>query len=356
MDTQNKVQKVNILQAAGVKIDPVIQDLMNQIPTQDKINNFRIGDSSPSLLRNTAGYSFQAQDNDTRDNVTGKLDYNLSTKHAFATTYAWNRDNQDRPDASNDFSVAPKVVNPNHSHFLSASWRWNPSAHLVNEFRGGFNLAPGDFLTSEKFGPYLVDGLVFSNPVNTAQNQGRDTDTYSLADNVTFIHGRHTFQFGFQSQLIRIGLYDAAYTVPTYSLFIGDGQDGLSSQQLRGISSSDLDNANALLATLGGLVDSYYQQVNITSRTSGFVAGAPFKRHYTFDNYAGYLHDAWKVSRRLTATLGTALRVFHRAERARFIGIDARDPERRFNIHSALRRDAGFRRIIGRASVLQSGS
>jgi hypothetical protein len=304
------VRQVNILQASGVTLDPVIQGLISQIPGPDKINNFRSGDSSPSLLRNTAGYSFSARDNRTRDNVTFRGDYNLSTKHAFSTTYLWNRDIVDRPDAANDYSVAATVTNPNHAHFLSSSWRWNPTARLVNEVRGGFNLAPGDFLSSQKFPSYLVGGLVFSNPVNSFQNQGRATDTYNYADNATYIRGRHTIQFGFQSQRIRIASYDYGSTLPVYSVGIGDGQDGLTARQLPGIGATDLDSANALLATLGGLIDSYGQNFNVTSRTSGYVDGAPFKRHYSFDNYAGYFHDSWKISPRLTASLGLRYEYF----------------------------------------------
>ena len=304
VDTQGQLRKVNILQASDVKIDPIVQSLINQIPTPDRINNFRAGDSTPTLMRNTGGYSFQAQNNDTRDNATFKIDYNLSPKHVFATTYAWNRDNQDRPDADSDYSVAATVVNPNHSHFLSSSWRWNPSARLVNEVRGGFNLAPGDFLTSQKFGAYRIEGLVFDNPVNPFLDQGRATDTYALMDNLTYIRGRHTIQMGFQSQFVRIGLYDQGGTIPTYGLGVGDGQDGIPATALPRISAADSAAANALLASLGGLVDYYYQFFNVTSRTSGYVPGAPFKRHYSFDNYSGYVHDTWKIAPRLTATLG----------------------------------------------------
>jgi len=304
VDSLNEVRKVNILQAANARLDPIIQNLINQIPTPDKINNFRSGDSSPSRLRNTAGYSFQAQENNDRDNVTVKGDYNLSTRHAFGTSYIWNRDNQDRPDAANDYSVAPKVVNPNHSHFLASSWRWNPSPRWVNELRGGFNLAPGDFLTSEQFPAFLIDGLAFNNPVNSFRNQGRATDTYNLNDNVTFTRGRHTFQFGGQAQQIRIALYDEGSTLPTYLVFAGDGHDGLSATQLPRISSSDLALANNLLATLAGWTEGIFQVFNVTSRTSGFVEGAAFRRNYSFDNYAGYVHDTWKIRPRLTATLG----------------------------------------------------
>src|SRR6266481_1167827 len=307
---QSQLRQVNILQAAGVKIDPVIQNLISQIPTANKINNFRAGDSSQSQLRNTAGYSFHQQSNRTRDNVTVRGDYNMSTRNAFSTSFLWNRDDVDRPDAENDFSIAPKVINYVQPKFLSSSWRWNPGARFVNEVRGGFNLVPGDFLSSEKFPSYFVGGLVFSNPVNTFQDQGRNTNTYTLGDNATYIRGRHTLQFGFQTQQVRIQSYDAGGTIPSYGLGNGDGQDGLTARQLPGIGASDLANANQLLATLGGLVDSYDQFFNVTSRTSGFVNGAPFLRHYSFNNYAGYLHDTWKVSPRLTLTLGLRYEYF----------------------------------------------
>jgi hypothetical protein len=267
------VHKVNILTATRNTIDPAIQTLINQIPTPDKINNFRTGDSSPSLLRNTAGYSFQQNSNRTRDNVTVRLDYNLSTKHAFSSSYLWNRDNADRPDAENDFSVAPKVTNQDHATFSSNSWRWNPSARFVNEVRGGFNLAPVNFVSSQVLPSYFIGGLSFSSPVNFFLPQGRTTNTYSLQDNATYIRGRHTLQFGFQSQFIRISVLDASSTVPTYNVAVGEGQTGLTARQLPGVSANDLDIANQLLATLGGLVDSYGQGFNIT-RFCGELGGA----------------------------------------------------------------------------------
>jgi hypothetical protein len=310
LNNLGQVRQVNILQAMGISMDPAIQSLINQIPTPDKINNFRAGDSSASQLRNTAGYSFNQQDNRTRDNVTVRLDYNLSTKHVFFASVLWNRDTLDRPDAENDYSIVPKVTNRDHATFLASSWRWNPSAHFVNEVRGGFNLAPVSFPTTEKFPSFFIAGMVFGSPINYFLPQNRITNTYSLADNATYIRGRHTIQFGFQTQQVRVLSSDAAGTIPTYNLFVGDGQNGLTARQLPGIGATDLANANQLLATLGGLVDSYSQIFNVTSRTSGFVAGAPFLRHYSFNNYAGYFHDTWKIRPRLTATIGLRYEYF----------------------------------------------
>src|SRR5262249_19543568 len=155
--------------------------------------------------------------------------------------------------------------------FLSASWRWNPTPSITNELRGGFNLSSVIFETSEKFGSYLLGGLIFSNPVNTALANGRHTNTYNLADNATYLRGKHNFQFGFQLQDIRTNPYDYSGTLPVYTLGIGTGHTGLSATQLPGISASDLNLANNLLANLAGYLTADTQTFNITSRTSGYV-------------------------------------------------------------------------------------
>jgi hypothetical protein len=311
VDNTGAIRQVNILTATGVKIDPIMQNLISQIPAPSKINNFNVGDSpSPVKLLNTAGYAFPQADNRTRDNVTVKLDYNLSTKHIFATSFLWNRDILDRPDAENDYSVVPKVQNRAHATFSSSSWRWNPSPRLTNEVRGGFNLSPVTFPTTQQIPSYFIGGTVFANPVNTFLPQGRTTNTYGLADNATYVRGRHTIQFGFHTQQVRIESFDFGGTVATYNLAVGSGQNGLTARQLPGVSGTDLANANQLLATLGGLLDSFGQIYNVTSRTSGFVPGTPFLRHYSFNNYAGYVHDTWKLFPRLTLTLGLRYEYF----------------------------------------------
>ena len=51
-------------------------------------------------------------------------------------------------------------------------------------------------------------------------------------------------------------------------------------------------------------MDGYSQTLNVTSRTSGFVPGAPFVRHFRLGDYDLYAQDKWRVSPRLTLTLG----------------------------------------------------
>ncbi|HYA17361.1 MAG TPA: TonB-dependent receptor [Bryobacteraceae bacterium] len=296
------IQK-NLLALRGITIDPYIQKLMNMIPDGSAINNYTVGDSTAGNLMNTAGYRFNQRANEVRDNVTGRIDYNLSTRHVFSASYLWNRDNLDSPDPT--FQAIPQTTNPNHSHFFSASWRWTPNGNLTNELRGGFNLAPGDFLNSQTYpNGYLITGMIFNDPVSEQMPQGRATNTYSISDNAALARGRHYIQFGFHMQKITVRAYNDAGIVPTYNLFMGTGQPALTTNLLPGISNDALANANALLATLGGYIDSASQTFNVTSRTSGYIPGAGAVRNFRFGNQDFYVQDNWKMFRTLTVTIG----------------------------------------------------
>lgn len=287
----------NLLGLRGIQVNPVMAAQLSQVPAT--INNNDVGDGL-----NTAGYRFNQRDNETRDNVTGKIDYNISTRHAVSGSFSWNRDNSDRPDLENDYSAIPKVYNPTNAKLLALSWRWTPGPRITNEVRAGFNLTYGYFLTSQNFNGALITGQAYSDPVNEFMPQGRNTNTYVLSDDAAYQRGSHYIQFGFHGQRVYVRAYDDSGVVPTYSLAMGNGQPALTSRDLPGVSANDLGNANTLLATLGGYIDGYSQTYNVTSRTSGFVPGAPYIRHFDMNNYAFYINDKWRISPRLTATIG----------------------------------------------------
>lgn len=293
------LKTVNLLSLTGTAVDPVMAKILAQVPGPQYINNGLVGDGL-----NTGGYLFNQRADETRDNVTGRMDYNINTKQALSGSFSWNRDNSDRPDIENDYSPIPKAYNPNSATLLALSWRWTPTARLTNEFRGGFNLTNGDFTSSQSFGGSLITGMLYNDPVNEFMPQGRTTNTYTLSDDAAFQKGSHYIQFGFHGQKVYVRSYDYAGTVPTYGLAMGLGEPALQTRQLPGISDTDLATANALLASLGGYLDSYSQTFNVTSRTSGFVPGAPFLRHFRLPDYAFYVSDKWKINPRITLTLG----------------------------------------------------
>ncbi|HUK17939.1 MAG TPA: TonB-dependent receptor [Bryobacteraceae bacterium] len=300
-DSAGTVHQVNILTQKGVSIDPAMQALLNQVPGPQYINNSEVGDGL-----NFSGYRFNQRSNETRDNVTGKIDYNITTSHAVSGSFSWNRDNSDRPDLENDYSAIPKAYNPTNARFLALSWRWTPTARLTNEVRAGFNLTYGYFLTSQQFNGYLLTGMLYNDPVNEFMPQGRNTNTYVLSDDASFQRGNHFIQFGFHGQQVKVRSYDESGVIPNFALAMGTGQPRatLQSRDLPGVNADDLADANTLLASLAGFIDNYSQTFNVTSRTSGYVPGAAFVRHFLMNDYALYAQDKWKVAPRLTVTLG----------------------------------------------------
>jgi outer membrane receptor protein involved in Fe transport len=307
IDTRGNFQQKNILPVVGATPDPAMLAQISQIPGPDKINNFRVGDSKRGQLLNTAGYSYLVRNNRDRDHVTGKLDYNLSTKHALAATFAWNRDFVDRPDVAVDYSSVPPAFNDDDVKFAALSWRWSPSATLVNEVRGGLNFAPANFGLSGSLPAYVVGGMDFTSPVAASGflPQGRNTRTRNLQDNANWSRGKHTIQFGYQYQGVRIHSYDYFGTVPTYNVGINSAsQNLLGFSDLPRVGANDLNNANLLLASLAGLLDNDNVVYNVTNRNSGFVPGVPWVRNFTYDNHAFYAEDRWRVLKRLTLTLG----------------------------------------------------
>jgi hypothetical protein len=299
-------QKVNMLQVLGLTPDPTVAALLAKIPTPDKINTYNVGDSSASLLRNTAGFLFNQRNNRIRNNVTGRIDYAMSPKSTISGTYAWNSDLLDRPDVQTvGYQLAPPCTNDDKVNFMSTSWRYTPKQSLTNALLFGFNRAPALFLTSETFGNDIIGGTVFSTPVATFRAQGRFTNTYNIADNASWLHGAHNVQFGVQWQRNLTAPYNDAGITPTYNTGLSSSNaNGLVQSQLPGASSSDITAANNLMTTLAGYLTSYTETFNVKSRTSGYVNGQTSARNWQLDDYSFYVQDNWKAARNLTLNLG----------------------------------------------------
>ena len=254
---------------------------------------------------NTSGYRFNARSNESRDQMVGKVDYYLNSKNSFTGTYNYINNPTDRPDQGAFYTTVPPVSNTIKDSLLAASWRWTASPTLTNEVRGGYMRSNSSFLDSNDYPTSIVAGLLFSNPVNTFLNQGREVNTYSMQDNATWLKGKHEIAFGFQAQLLHANPFNDAGIVPTLTLGISAANtNGLTAADLPGIRSGDLTTANNLYANLAGMVSSAAQTFNVTSTTSGFVPGATNLRQLTHSTWAGYVQDKWKVRPNLTLNIG----------------------------------------------------
>ena len=292
------LQSANLLNLRSFTVDPTIKSMIGMLPSP---NATGIGDGL-----NTSGYRFNARSNENRDQVVYKMDYYLSPKNSITGTYNFINNPTDRPTYGTFFTTVPPVTNTIKDHLMSLAWRYTISPTLTNEVRGGFMRASVTFDDSNKYPPFIVSstGLLFTNPINNYMQQGRNTNTYSIQDNANWIHGKHLVQFGYQSHYLRIIPYNDAGILPTYTLGLGIRTNGLTSADLPGASTANLNTANSLFANLAGYISSAAQTFNVTSPTSGYVNGATNLRHLQYNVYAGYAQDNWKILPRFTLTLG----------------------------------------------------
>ncbi|MCL4795204.1 MAG: carboxypeptidase regulatory-like domain-containing protein [Bryobacteraceae bacterium] len=307
-DTAGNVRTINPLTTVGVNADPRTRALIGMIPGPENINRDDIGDGL-----NTGGYQFNIQNNRTRDNITAKVDYVANTKNVFAWTLLWNRDIVDRPDLANNFSTAPKVKNDGATRMTQGTWRFSPSGSFTNELRGGFNLTPGVFLTDENFGNAIFLLPLVSNPINTFRAQGRYTDTYNFQNNSSYFKGKHSMAFGVQFQKINADPFNDALNLPEYAMGISAANpNGLDGSNVPGLRATDVGIANGLLSLHAGFLSSVSQRFNITGIDSGFVDGATQARRLRMNNISLYFNDTWRVSRKLTLTMGVRWETYSR--------------------------------------------
>lgn len=297
---------VNVLNMQGLTLSPQTQAVLDAIPGAESINNFDVGDSDAAVARNTAGYRFLSNDDSNRDSVLGRFDLATDDRSQVSGTYQFTRENTDRPDIQTGFHADPVIRNYVRTQLVSIGWRWSPGPRWTNELRGGFNLAPGDFRNFENRRTPDIDGFLFTNPVVNFDNQGRNTNTFNLMNNASVIRGKHSLRFGFWSQRVLVERFNFNGVRPAFGVGISlESPFVLTSRNFPGgASAAQIADAEDLLATLAGLLGSASQTFNVRDRTSGFVPGLELRRRYSFNSFAAYVSDNWKISPRLTVELG----------------------------------------------------
>ncbi|MGA1367326.1 MAG: carboxypeptidase regulatory-like domain-containing protein [Blastocatellia bacterium] len=313
--TDNSIQSINVLQLVGLTVDPRIKSIiLDQTPRASNVNNFDVGNSGTGRLLNTAGYRFNQQDLNNRDQFQGRLDYNMTSNHKFEGSFQWFKETDDRTDLD-AINPRPLVFTESTVKFVSGAWRWS-TAKFQNELRMGANLAPVAFNSSADVGGAILSVPFITNRQVTFQPQGRDTRTRQFINNASLILGNHSMQFGGSLQQIRVRPYNFAGQFPTIGF--GFSPAAPTSIQLNAnlfpqdpnnptgqrIQPADLTGANNLVAFLNGVISSVSQTFQVRNQTSGFVPGIPEERNLSLNNLSFYFQDNWRLRSNLTVRYG----------------------------------------------------
>jgi hypothetical protein len=312
IDDNGVLRHDNILTNQGLSINPLIASrILAGMPTTG--NNNQIGDGL-----NTTGYTFsQRADVKLNASVT-RIDYDMNSKHTF--NFVWKRatDNFLRPDTdSGGFNTIPFGVQDSLTNEFVGAYNWTISSRLNNELRGGYQKSNPFFRTGGLPSDFFI-GLsgLFDSPENSFLPQGRTTKLYNLQDNAVYALGQHSIRFGGQINFFKIVSFGGA-TLPTYftdnSNFLNFGYIGDPTfDKLSGplTDPNQLAVANALQSDLAGLIGEARNTFNVTSKTSGFVNGAPQINTFNYDNLSFYVADQWRLRPNLTLNLGVRYELF----------------------------------------------
>ncbi len=351
------LNSVNLLAAGGPNfstIDPIWfgpQYVGKYMPLP---NNYTVGDGL-----NTAGFQWQRTDNGfdgatgqspnpNRNNVTVRLDYQINDRQKvnFVMTkeHNWGVSGQSGlPDFPNGYFGS---IQRNPS-FYSASWTWTISPNILNEFRFGhkvdtwegtspldlgccLNGAPentglaasaqaarnsfpqvnGSFLYVQPGTPLLVQGSLYAG-MNVSTPRITISPFNQFADTLSWIHGAHSVQFGFEIDRTKSESLNAggAQTLrPTVNLGIGSVSPPITTATFAGIGANNLVTAQNLLANLTGSVANIQQQFNVDSPTqqdwTNYLNDFFFRRTNVANAWAVYAKDTWKMTRDLTLNVG----------------------------------------------------
>jgi hypothetical protein len=315
IDDNGNTRQFDVLGSQGLSINPLISSrILSGLPAAG--NNNQVGDQL-----NTTGFTFNQRADVKINLVTTRIDYDLSATKSI--NFVWHRttDNFLRPDTdTGGFNTTPFGSQTATTNELIGAYNWSISNRFNNEVRGGYQKSNPFFNTSGLPSDFFISLPLTDNPENSFLSQGRTTKLYNIQDNAVFSWRNHSFRFGGQDNIYRIVSFGAA-SIPTYFLdnsnfpnfgFVPAGTPGApASLTIPGLSDpNQIATANALQSELAGLVGESQNTFNVTSKTSGFVPGAPLINTLNYNNLSFYVADQWRVRPTLTINLGVRYELF----------------------------------------------
>ena len=278
---------------------------------------------------NYQGFNFAAPISDTQNVYISKLDYNITrdAKHHVSVTGALRNDtNAGAPFFPGE---VPSQTLVNYSKGIIVNYSGVLRSNLINNFRYGFVRESFGSIGNSDQPWVLFRGLndpATPNAVTRTNSFQRPTN--SFADDVSWTHGHHTWQFGAQVAFIRNPRQSFKSSFSSGSANAGwfntTGFAGKSGSPLNpannidpatgapypGVDSNFANSYDFPLTALMGMVSEVNAQYNFARNGNALDQGAPLTRRFAINTYELYLQDSWKIKPTLTLTLGLRYSLF----------------------------------------------
>lgn len=279
-------------------MNPAALQVLADVAARYPANDFNSGDQG----LNTAGYRFNAQTPVNANSHVLRLDYNLNPSQTIFLRGNYIHDNSTLAGAFPDVT-APTLKNLPMGFVFGHTWMLGQN--WVNNFRYGLTRAKfsqtGDSRENSTIFRFVYDPYLYVRTLD------RSTPVHNFTDDIAWIKGTHTFQFGTNIRLVRnnrvsyANAWDNAVLNPNYydssGTILLSPLDGL----YQGESGASIQNA------LTAVIGRYTQYTaNFTYDQGGNLLpeGTSTNRIFATEDYDVYFQDTWKMTPNFTLTLG----------------------------------------------------
>ena len=316
-------QQVNLLALAAANgqitaPDPTVAAILARIDAATRAS----GTVNTTANRNSQNYVVQFEGQLDQYSPTGRLDYNITDKHRLSATYYWQRFLNSSDFLNNAEPRFPGFVNNGRQDSYrttgSIGLRSTLTSNIVNELKGGFQWSPNEFRTNitpamfEDQGGYAIgfpqiSGTTLTSATTTANSAPRNTTTWSLSNDVSWLRGSHSLTFGgsFSGVHNRSNSYDSASTVNLGFDATNDPAAAMfSTANSPGASAANLTDARNLYGLLTGRVVSINGTARLDAATGKYVYLGDLTQKAKQYSLAAYASDSWRLTPTLTVTGG----------------------------------------------------
>lgn len=310
--TASQLQTIFTTNGNTVGVNPSAFAALAQAAIKYPANDFTVGDSTLETQLNTAGFRFNAKTPVALNSHTARFDYRLNDKQnlSLRTNVIY-----DTTGEAPRFPDTPAVQNWSHPWGFVAAHTWTISNDLVNNLRYG--------LTREAFtnpGDSTENAISFRfvfQPFNFNRTRSRTTPVQNITDDLSWVKGSHTLQFGTNIRIVRnhsvdfSSSFDNAVANPS---FYAGGAGAAQSNAIDAFSPIGTGYASTVQNAVTALIGRFSQYSGVFSfNIDGSLKqlGQPNVRNFATEEYDGYVQDVWKLKRNLTLTAGLRYTISH---------------------------------------------
>jgi hypothetical protein len=276
---------------------------------RDKTQRYVANDTTVGDGINTGGFRFNAPTPTTYDTYTAKLDFNLTDRQTLFVRGNYQEDNIGQLPTFPD-QPAPSIWY--HPKGFAVGHSWTLSNNLINRFNYGLTRA-----SFTRQGDQSANNIQFRFIFNPALTTAltRVTPVHNFVDDITWVKGNHTLQFGGNVRVIKnkrqsfANAFDTLTTNPSgynasAAVLTSAGADASGAAIFPDVAGSSLTPLRNILAAVIGRFSQYTANFNYDQDGNILPPGTSADRTFATEEYEVYWQDQWRLKSNLTLTYG----------------------------------------------------